>query len=58
MKKKQTLWRVWMDDGRYRLVEAADRDAVYRSFKPKIRNRITRVDEVRKTSEVLRELAG
>ena len=56
MSKKEDLplWRVWMN-GRYALVRAESKDAVYRSFRPARRAQIARVDLVRKTSEVLAE---
>ncbi len=48
----QKLYRVWLG-GRYELRRAESTDELYRSYKPKRRREITRVDEVRKTSEVL-----
>ena len=48
------LWRVWID-GHYTLHQGEDRDAIYRLFRPRKRATITRVDRVRKTSEVLAE---
>lgn len=50
----EPLWRVWIA-GRWTLVRAPDRDHVYLSFRPRKRATITRVDLVRKTSEVLAE---
>jgi hypothetical protein len=45
------LWRVYFQGQPWKLVQAPDRDAVYKSFRPHKRRRITRVDRVRKTSE-------
>ena len=53
MATTEQLYRVWWDSGRWTLKSATDTDAVYRSFKPRKRQSITRVDIVRKTSEVL-----
>jgi hypothetical protein len=48
------LYRVWIE-GHWTLVKATDTDAVYKSFRPRKRAKITRVDLVRKTSEGLIE---